>query len=38
MSEPMWLQGDPIALGLDDDDDEYEEDPDLLHDRMMEDE
>jgi hypothetical protein len=37
MSEPMWLQGDPIALGLDDDD-EYEEDPDLLHDRMMEDE
>ena len=24
MSEPMWLQGDPFALGMDDDDEDEE--------------
>ena len=37
MSEPMWLDGDPIALGMDDDDEEFEEDPDLWWDAINED-
>lgn len=31
MSEPMWLQGDPFALGMDDDEDEELDDgPDRM--------
>ena len=39
MSEPLWLDGDPIALGTDDD---HEEDDDIFdraddaYDRLME--
>jgi hypothetical protein len=36
MSEPMWLDGDPIALGMDDDDEEFEDDPDRMWDEMNE--
>ena len=36
MSEPMWLGGDPFALGMDDDDEELEDDPDRMWDEMNE--
>jgi hypothetical protein len=37
MSEPRWLEGDDIALGLDADEEEYEDDPDIWHDQQFED-
>jgi len=37
VSEPRWLEGDDIALGLDEDEEEYEDDPDRLHDEFYED-
>lgn len=42
MSEPMWLDGDHAALCMgcsecDEDIEEYEDDPDRLHDEMYED-
>jgi hypothetical protein len=37
MSEPQWLEGDDIALGKDEDEDEYEDDPDRLHDGYYDD-
>ena len=30
MSEPMWLQGDPFALGMDDDEEELDDGPDRM--------
>lgn len=37
MRDPLWMEGDDIALGLDDEDDEsYEDDPDRMHDEMGE--
>lgn len=36
MRDPLWMEGDDFALGLDDDDDEYEDDPDVMHDEMGE--
>lgn len=32
MRDPLWMEGND----LDDDDDEYEDDPDLMHDEMGE--
>ena len=32
------MEGDDIARGLDDDEEEYEDDPDRLHDTLLEDE
>ena len=38
MSEPQWLEGDPIALGKDEDEErEYQDDPDRLHDGFYDD-
>lgn len=37
MSEPLWLEGDPIALGKDEEEEEYEPDPDRLHDGFFDD-
>lgn len=37
MAEPMWLDGDPFALGMDDDEEEFEDDPDRMWDEMHED-
>lgn len=38
MRDPLWLEGDPIALGTDDDEEtEYEDDPDRLHDGYYDD-
>ena len=36
MSEPRYLEGDDFALGLDDDEEDYEDDPDRMHDEMGE--
>lgn len=36
MSEPRWLEGDPIALD-EEDEEEYEDDPDRLHDGYYDD-
>ena len=36
MSEPMWLDGDPFALGMDDDEEEIKDDPDRMWDEMHE--
>jgi hypothetical protein len=38
MRDPLWMEGDDVALGLDDDEEEYEDDPDRLHDTSLEDE
>ena len=38
MRDPLWMEGDDIARGLDDDEEEYEDDPDRLHDTSLEDE
>jgi len=35
MSEPRYLDGDPIALG-ETEEEVFEDDPDLLHDQMKE--
>jgi hypothetical protein len=32
------MEGDDVALGLDEDEEEYEDDPDRLHDQQFEDE
>lgn len=37
MRDPLWMEGDDIALGLDEDEEEYEDDPDRLHDQQFED-
>lgn len=38
MSEPLWLEGDPIALGTDEEDDsDFFDGADAAYDRMMED-
>ena len=37
MRDPLWMEGDDIALGLDDDEEEFEDDPDLWHDAQFED-
>lgn len=37
MSEPRWLEGDPIALDEEEDEEEYEDDPDRLHDGYYDD-
>lgn len=37
MRDPLWLEGDPIALGTDEDEEEYEDDPDRLHDGFYDD-
>jgi hypothetical protein len=37
MRDPLWMEGDDIARGLDDEE-EYEDDPDRLHDTLLEDE
>jgi hypothetical protein len=31
------MEGDDVALGLDEDEEEYEDDPDRLHDQQFED-
>lgn len=36
MRDPLWMEGDDIALGTDEDDDEFEEDPDSQHDSWYE--
>lgn len=36
MKDPLWLEGDPIALGKDEEE-EYEPDPDRLHDGFYDD-
>ena len=36
MRDPLWMEGDDIALGLDDDE-ELEDDPDQWHDAQFED-
>jgi hypothetical protein len=38
MRDPLWMEGDDVALGLDEDEEEYEDDPDRLHDQQFEDE
>ena len=40
MRDPLWMEGDDIARGLDDDDEDgegCEDDPDRLHDEFFED-
>ena len=37
MRDPLWMEGDDIALGLDEDEEEYEDDPDRLHDGFYDD-
>lgn len=37
MRDPLWMEGDDVALGLDEDEEEYEDDPDRLHDQQFED-
>ena len=34
--DPLWMEGDDIALGLDDDEEELEDDPDSQHDSWYE--
>lgn len=36
MRDPLWMEGDDIALGLDDDEEEFEDDPDRWHDAQFE--
>ena len=38
MRDPLWMEGDDVALGLDEDEEEYEDDPDRLHDQQFEEE
>ena len=35
MRDPLWMEGDDIALGLDDDEEELEDDPDRWHDAQF---
>lgn len=37
MRDPLWMEGDDIALGLDEEEEEYEDDPDRLHDGFYDD-
>ena len=37
MRDPLWMEGDDIATGKADEDEEYEDDPDRLHDEFFED-
>lgn len=37
MRDPLWMEGDDVALGLDEDEEEYEDDPDRLHDGFYDD-
>jgi hypothetical protein len=37
MRDPLWLEGDDIALGKDEEEEEYEDDPDRLHDGFYDD-
>jgi len=39
MRDPLWMEGDDIARGLvgDDEEEEYEDDPDRLHDGFYDD-
>lgn len=36
MRDPLWMEGDDIALGLDDDGEELEDDPDKWRDAQFE--
>jgi hypothetical protein len=39
MRDPLWMEGDDIARGLvGEDEEEYEDDPDRLHDQQFEEE